>query len=131
VYYIIIIKNSQNKLNIDMSNNENVNDPPIDQFTIAEGTVDETGLYESKVAKKLTICEIHRQLYKLLKDTPQMTDTVRFLLESGFVTGKKMHYRLSKYKLNWREDVYIKNLKEDFDKISQDKPIEWKDWDIK
>ena len=91
----------------------------------------EKGLYESKVAKKCTICEIHRQLYKLLKDTPQMTDTVRFLLETAFVTGKKMHYRLSKYKHNWTDDVYIKNLKEDFNKISQDKPIEWKDWDTK
>ena len=92
---------------------------------------EEKGLYDPKVAKKCTICEIHRQLYKILKDTPVMTDQIRFLLETAFATGKKMHYRLSKYKHNWTEDVYIKNLKEDFNKISQDKPIDWKDWDTK
>ena len=84
------------------------------------------GLYDDKVAKKLTICEVHRRLYKSLKDTDYMTDEIRFLLEQGFVIGKKMHYRLRKYKEGWTEDVYQEQVNNDLDKITQDKPIEWK-----
>ena len=55
-----------------------------------------------------------------------MTDEVRYLLEQGFVIGKKMHYRLAKYKHNWTEDVYKENLNGDHQKITQNQPIEWK-----
>ena len=54
------------------------------------------GLYKADAKKRLTICEVHRKLYNKLKDSDIMTDEVRYLLEQGFVIGKKMHYRLAK-----------------------------------
>ena len=71
------------------------------------------GLYKADAKKKL-------------KGTDLMTDEVRYLLEQGFVIGKKMHYRLAKYKHNWTEDVYKENLNGDHQKITQNQPIEWK-----
>lgn len=84
------------------------------------------GLYKADAKKKLTICEIHRKIYNKFKDTEHMTDELRYLLERGFVIGKKMHYRLAKYKHNWTEDVYKENLNGDHQKITQNQPIEWK-----
>ena len=83
------------------------------------------GLYSGDIKNKLTICEVHRRLYNRLKDTPYMTDELRHLLEQGFVMGKKMHYRLAKYKHNWSEDLFKENLQNDNQKITQEKPIEW------
>lgn len=84
-------------------------------------------LEENKPIKKLTICEIHRQLYRTLKDH-HMTDDIRAKLEMAFLIGKKMHYRLAKYKFNWEEDVFREELGKDTDTIDQDKPIVWQDW---
>ena len=83
------------------------------------------GLYKVDAKKKLTICEVHRKLYNKLKDIGVMTDEVRYLLEQGFVIGKKMHYRLAKYKHNWSEDLFKENLQNDSQKITQERPIEW------
>ena len=84
------------------------------------------GLYKNDKKTKLTICEVHRRLYNKLKDTGVMTEEIRYLLEQGFVTGKKMHYRLAKYKHNWSDDDYKNNLDSDKNKIAQNQPIKWK-----
>ena len=83
-------------------------------------------LYSGDTKNKLTICEVHRKLYQILKDTDHMTDEVRYLLEQGFVMGKKIHYRLAAYKHDWNEDIYKEKVDNDYQKITQSEPIEWK-----
>lgn len=51
------------------------------------------------VNKKRTICEVHRELYRLVKDDPR---AVR-LLEEAFNMGKSMAKRLAHYKFNYEE----------------------------
>jgi hypothetical protein len=86
-----------------------------------KGTVRDT-----KVAKKITICEMHRQLYKRLKDTKAYTPDVDMLLNMAFNAGKRMAEKLTRNAVEWEE--YSK-FEEKLSKttLDQDEEIAWDD----
>ena len=54
-----------------------------------------------------TICEVHRQLYRLLKDHPD--PLIGELLHEAFDMGKKMDNKLRQYKHGYDEGWWKKN----------------------
>ena len=54
-----------------------------------------------------TICEVHRQLHRLLKDHPD--PLVGELLQEAFDMGKKMDNKLRQYKGNYDDDWWKAN----------------------
>ena len=58
----------------------------------------------------LSICEIHRQIYKgILNDMPK-AELIE-LLEKAYMAGKKMDKRLRQYKYNYDIGFWEKNKK--------------------
>jgi hypothetical protein len=72
----------------------------------------------TRVSKKLTICEIHRQLYDLLvvelQDKPELLNKVKKLLDNACEIGIKMTKKLIEYKCslpNWEKNCNIEEVK--------------------
>jgi predicted protein tyrosine phosphatase len=80
----------------------------------------------SKIAKKMTICEMHRQLYKRLKGTDAYTPDVDLLLHMAFDAGKKLATKLTEHAVKW-EDYKVVMEKLSKTKLSQDEEIAWDD----
>ena len=79
-----------------------------------------------KTSKKMTICEMHRQLYKKLKATEAYTPEVDLLLHMAFDAGKKLATKLTENAVNW-EDFEIVKKKLSESTLSQDEEIAWDD----
>tara|TARA_Y100000389_G_scaffold148937_1_gene148133 strand:- start:368 stop:667 length:300 start_codon:yes stop_codon:yes gene_type:complete len=77
-------------------------------------------------SKKMTICEMHRQLYKRLKNTKAYTPDVDMLLNMAFDAGKKMAGKLTRHAVEW-EDYSIVKEKLSKTTLDQDEEIAWDD----
>lgn len=69
-------------------------------------------LYTDFVNEKLTICEVHRQIYRKVIDSelsPDLANEIISLLEKAYGMGKKMDMKLRQYKNNYDEDWWEKN----------------------
>ncbi len=55
-----------------------------------------------------TICEVHRELYRLL-NTEENKDTVIPLIEEAYVMAKKMNNKLRQYKYHYDDGWWEKN----------------------
>ena len=86
-----------------------------------KGTVRDT-----KIAKKITICEMHRQLYKKLKGTKAYTPEVDMLLNMAFDAGKRMAGKLTRNAVEW-EDYNVFKEKLSKTTLNQDEEIAWDD----
>lgn len=86
-----------------------------------KGTVRDT-----KVAKKMTICEMHRQLYKRLKNTKAYTPDVDMLLNMAFNAGKRMAGKLTRHAVEWQDhSIFEEKLSKTT--LDQDEEIAWDD----
>jgi hypothetical protein len=79
-----------------------------------------------KVAKKMTICEMHRQLYKNLEGTEAYTPEVDLLLHMAFDAGKKLATKLTQNAVKW-EDFNVVKKKLSESTLFQDEEIAWDD----
>jgi len=81
---------------------------------------------DPKTAKRMTICEMHRQLYKLLHGTPAYTPGVDLLLHMAFDAGKRLATKLTQDAVPWEEFEAVRD-KLTRTRLSQAEPIEWSD----
>ena len=81
----------------------------------------------NKTSNKMTICEMHRRIYKQIHDSPAYTPEVDYYLNLAFQTGKKITKRLRQQKMNWDDSKYHEMLLEDKTKLSQDEVIPWEE----
>lgn len=63
------------------------------------------------MGSKMTICEVHRQIHRLVKGKMPVEIKGQFdhLLETAFVMGKKMDNKLRQYSNKWDKDWWEKN----------------------
>jgi hypothetical protein len=81
---------------------------------------------DPKVNKKMTICEMHRQLYKALSKSAAYTPEVDLLLHMAFDAGKKLATKLTQHAVKW-EDFNVVREKLASTTLSQDEEIAWDD----
>jgi hypothetical protein len=81
---------------------------------------------DPKIAKKMTICEMHRQLYKVLSKSDAYTPEVDLLLHMAFDAGKKLATKLTQNAVKW-EDFNVVKEKLSRTTLSQDEEIAWDD----
>ena len=53
------------------------------------------------MARRMTICEMHRQIIKLLKENGEDNSQALELLARAYTMGKLMSKELTKYKKRW------------------------------
>jgi hypothetical protein len=75
---------------------------------------------------KVTICEMHRRIYRKLMNGGSFED-VKYLLEDAFDVGKKLSWRLRQYKNNYDETWYMDAKEYDKTRVDQEEEIPWKE----
>ena len=78
--------------------------------------------------EKMTICEMHRQIYHKLKEGGKFEDVEQLLLDA-FNTAKKMSMKLRQYKRNYDDDWYLSVMEYNKTRLDQKEPILWENAD--
>lgn len=67
---------------------------------------------DKRVSSKITICEVHRELYDRIMDSNMDDDLANqliTLLEDAYIMAKKMNNKLVQYKNNWDDEWWENN----------------------